>query len=795
MACALRIAALSCAQEPKNTPVAAKAGSPLPGLAFAPRPSTDVTKGGDVVDVERSISSEHLFAQRLRRALFLIAIALVGFAVAEWFWSREHIQSLYALKFVEFTAVLGGRALVGRLQSRSMLAAVALALFAVLSTTAATAGIIVRDPNTVPFVLAILALAAATVLPWRWQEQLVAVCFGTAALALHFWGLQPIPWSALGYGYVTALVAFLASVYVAAELQRFREERERVEAELRAARTAAEQANEAKTRFLANMSHELRTPLNGIIGMTQIALETDLNEEQREYLEIVRMSADTLLALVNDVLDLSRMESGAFALEPIPFSLRERVGEIMKGLAIRAHQKGLELAWRVAPDVPDALVGDPARLQQVLANLVGNAIKFTEVGHVFLEIECQGAPSAQEVILHFAVRDTGVGIPPDRQQHLFEPFESDAEVSGISRTGLGLGLAITRRLVSAMGGTIWYESDPGQGSHFHFTARFAPTATIASTVPQGLPFSTSTKVLLVEPHRITRNVLTEILAGWSLRVAVASTAAEARALLDRAANEAAPYRLVFLSSELPDQSGLALAELMVTTPRYETPHIVLLTDSTAVGDAARARAIGLGPPIIRPPKYDELYRAVVAALSPASRPQSFFRLLHDTAARSPARSGPRRILVAEDNPMNQQLVRRLLEPRGYEVVVVSNGAEAVAALQKHDFDLVLMDLQMPVMDGFTAAQAIRATEPVDRPRVPIVALTAHFLPADQERCLAAGMDGYIPKPIQAQRLVETVEAFLAFGSTAPPAPNGNPPPAAGGPGQSQRGRAHFPSVH
>lgn len=736
-----------------------------------------------------------MFRQRLRRALLLIAVALSAFAVAEWFWSPEYLRPLYALKAVEFGALFGALALLTRPWADRILNLLALVVFAVLSATAAAAGAIVGDTTTPPLVLTVMALAAATVLPWTWREQLIAVAAATIALVAQLVAVAPVPWAQIGYAYVTALVAFMASVHIAAELHRYRQERNATEEALRAARVAAEQANEAKTRFLANISHEIRTPLNGIIGMTQIALETDLSEEQREYLEIVRMSADTLMSLVNDILDLSRMESGELALQPIPFSLRERVGELMKGLAIRAHQKGIELAWRVAPDVPDTLVGDPTRLQQVLSNLVGNAIKFTEVGHVFLEIDCQSPTTPEEAVLHFAVRDTGIGISPDRQRSLFEPFEADSDMPGVSRAGVGLGLAIARRLVVLMGGTIWYESEPGKGTHFHFTARFAPTMAVAPAVPATLPFPGRGKVLLVEPRKTTRNVIHEILTSWGVRVAIAQTRAEAQSLLDRAVEEATPYRLVLISSDLPDGSGLTLAETLVSTPRYDIPSIVLLADSTAVGDAARARSLGLNPPLIRPPKYEELYRIVVAALGPEARPQSLLSVLQEATPAPRPRSTPPRILVAEDNPMNQQLVKRLLEPRGYQVVLVNNGAEAVAAMQKEYFDLVLMDLQMPMMDGFTATQSIRALEPVDRPRVPIVALTAHFLPSDQERCLAAGMDGYITKPIQARRLVETVEAFLAFGSNAPTSPNGTVPPNTGGPGHTQRGRAHSPTYH
>ncbi|MCX8073540.1 MAG: response regulator [Candidatus Binatia bacterium] len=750
-------------------------------------------EGEAALEEGRLNPSTQLFRDRLRTALIMVAAALFLFAIGEWFWSRDQVEGLYALKVVEFAAIAFGLLVTRRLRSQSVYELSAVAVFSILSTTAALGGLIVGDLVTPALVLTVMALAAAVLLPWSWRFQLVAVTVATAALVLSTWVSPPTSWSEVGYAYVTAAVAFLASVYICAEADRYRSSRERAEAELRAARRAAEEASEAKTRFLANISHEIRTPLNGIIGMTQIALETDLTEEQREYLEIVRMSADTLLSLVNDILDLSRMESGQLQLEPIPFSLRERIGELMKGLAIRAHQKQLELAWRAAPDVPDTLVGDPSRLQQVLANLVGNAIKFTEHGHVTLEVECQSPPTETTVVLHFVVRDTGVGISPERSRHLFEPFEGEEVSSQATRPGAGLGLAIVKRLVELMHGTIWFESEPGVGTHFHFTARFAPTNAISPVVPRVLPFHVTSRILLVEPQKATRNVINELFTSWGLRVASAKNGAEARALLERGIREKAPYSLIVLSSHLPDEDGLALAEAIISDPRYETPQIVLLTDSTAVGEAARARALGLSPPVIRPPKYEELFRVIVAAFGPESRPTSLVTMLGEVAIYSAQTRTRRRILLAEDNPMNQQLVKRLLEPRGYEVVIVSNGAEAVAAMQKNGFDLILMDLQMPVMDGIAAAQAIRALEPPGRPRVPILALTAHVLPSDQERCLAAGMDGYITKPIQARRLVETVEAFLTFVPVAPGGPGGASPPSSGGTSPSQRGRAHGPA--
>lgn len=725
-----------------------------------------------------------LLGERLRKSLLLVATILLAFAVGEWFWNREVLGSLYFLKLMEF-ATVGLAAVVVRKQANfRQLVWTALAVFATLCVTSALAGIAVLDPVTPALVITILSLATATVLPWGWQAQLVAALIAVAAVSGQAWALSSLLHGETNYLYIATLAAAAASVYVSAELERYRQERDRIEQELRAAREAAERASEAKMQFLANVSHDFRTPLNGIIGMTQIALETELDPEQREYLEIVRLSADTLLSLIADILDLSRIEAGDLRLEPIPFSLLERLGDTMKGLAIRAHQKGLELAWRVAPEVPKYVVGDPARLQQIVYNLVSNAIKFTESGHVLLEVEVHSRKDS-ELVLHFAVRDTGSGIAPEEQDHIFEPFEHGGLSSGSTRVSAGLGLAISKRLVELMGGRIWVESEPGKGSHFHFTASFA----IPSERPRRRPAlpaeALGTPVLVVTSEALTRRILGEMLAAYGLQVHTADRSATAWHLLRTLAAEQSPIRLLFLDTVLVDESGFALAERVLLDPTLGLPHIVLLSASTRLGDAGRAIALGLAPPLIKPVRYEELERAVNTALGVHSELTVVREVTppYPTVASRPRR----RILLAEDNAINQQLVRRLLEPRNVEVVVVENGAEAIAAVQKEPFDLILMDLQMPVMDGIAAAQTIRSLEPPDRPRMPIIALTAHALPGDQERCLAAGMDAYISKPIQARQLIDTVEAFLAGRPRNPPAPsspapNGAPPGSAPGSG-------------
>lgn len=719
---------------------------------------------------------QELLFSRLKRSLISVGFVLAVFACGEWLWSRELLWPLYSLKAVEFATIFTALWFLRRRRSVRSMTAAALLVLIVLCSTSAYAGVVVADPVTAPLVIIVLMLASATVLPWGWQAQAVGALAGALATAGHAWALDVLGAPELGYVQIATAAALFASVYSAFELDRYRLEQRQIEQQLQAAREAAERASQAKTQFLANMSHDIRTPLNGIIGMTQIALETDLDAEQREYLEIVRLSADTLLSLVNDILDLSRIESGELTWEPIAFSLRERLGDAMKGLALRAHQKNLELAWRAAPDVPDNLFADPARLRQVLYNLVGNAIKFTEQGDVFLEVDVASRGPDPSVELHFVVRDTGIGIPPSEQEHIFEPFDHGGLSRGRARVSAGLGLAISRRLVALMGGRMWLESQPGKGSHFHFTARFSVLSELPVRFPPLPAQARLAPVLVVIPHPLTRRVLTEMLTHWKLSVVSAQSAAEAWRLLRKMSSEGVQVRLVFLDCFQPDDSGLALAEKILSTPEFGVPHIVLLSTTTRLGDAAGARALGLDPPLIRPLRYEEVYRSVVSAFSVDAQRELVVRP-RTTFATGPTSGRRRKILLAEDNSINQQLVKRLLEPRDYQVIVVDNGAEAVAAVQKQPFDLILMDLQMPVMDGIAATQMIRSLESLHARRVPIIALTAHILPSDQERCLAAGMDGYVAKPIQARQLIDTVEAFLSSSSS------GSPPssPQQGGP--------------